>query len=354
MKMKMKINYGVAVVVGIVLLIIFCVISVVSSIMSIDVLPENYIGAMLGSLIGAIITMVLLKGQTDIEEKKGKDIRILEKKIGVFQDFINTLWDVWKDQKIDMEEFRGLTASYYQNLMIYLKDEARLKEIGKALTAMGKKIGKVSYDDSRELRKNIVAIIDTLSADIGLGGKIDTDIMDEHDKIVFPVHFKQEILDKLNKALNDNAPIFNEGKYETIWEGAHNEHIIFELKNHPDVKLAIGIKTGFPYLIMCFMADQNIQQLNDERDPRYRGQYRNRLNKAETISDPTPDDADKEKVPKLDFSDEESMEFFRTKKHNFPDILAKRVLYHLEKWYGDGTGIEGIQEHFDKCLSEKE
>jgi hypothetical protein len=346
-------NYRLAIVVGIVLLIIVCVISVVSGIMSIDVLPENYIGAALGSLIGAIITMVLLKGQTDIEEKKGKDIRILEKKIEVFQGFINTLWEVWKDQKIFMEEFQKLTASYYQNLMIYLKDESRLKKIGDALTAMGKKIGKVSYADSLELRKNIVTIIDTLSDDIGLGGKINTDIMDEHDKIVFPVYFKQEILDKLNKALNDNAPIFNEGKYETIWEGAHNEHIMFELKDHHGVKLAIGIKTEWPDLIMGFMADRNIQQLNDERDTRYHGRYSNRLNKAENISKPTPDDADKEKAPKLDFSDEKSMEFFRKEKRNFPDILAKRVLYHLEKWYGDGTGIEGIREHFDKCFSEK-
>jgi hypothetical protein len=154
---------------------------------------------------------------------------------------------------------------------------------------------------------------------------------------------QKRVMSTITKYLEDAGVLDSERKYET--------NGILELLYSHITNQQLFSEGGF---IMCFMADQNIQQLNDERDTRYRGQYRNRLFKAETISDPIPDDADKEKVSKkLNFSDEESMEFFRTKKRNFPDILAKRVLYHLEKWYGDGTGIEGIQEHFDKCFSEK-
>ena len=88
---KNKINYSSAISAAIVAIIIFCVIAVVFNVMPVDALPVNFIGATLGALIGALITLILLRGQTAIEEEKGKNIRILEKKTEVFQDFIDTV-----------------------------------------------------------------------------------------------------------------------------------------------------------------------------------------------------------------------------------------------------------------------
>jgi hypothetical protein len=86
--------------------------------MPIDALPVNFIGATLGALIGALITLVLLRGQADIEEKKGKDIRILEKKTDGFHGFINAVWKVWEDQVITIEEFQNLTSQYFLAVVV--------------------------------------------------------------------------------------------------------------------------------------------------------------------------------------------------------------------------------------------
>jgi hypothetical protein len=238
--------------------------------------------------------------------------------------------------------------------MIYLNDKKRLKTIGDALTAMGGKIDKNSYKDSLELRENIVAIINTLSADIDLGGEIDTTIMDKHDKIVFPVLFRKMLLTKLNEVLStgDSTSYFKEGKYENIWEGAHHEFITFELKKYHGIKLAIG-EIGAMELKMVFMADRKIQELNEFRHQGYGGRFRNRIGAQVVVSNPIPDDADDTKAPFLDFSKEESMEIFRGEKRNFPTVLAKRVSYHLENW-DNGTGLARTIEFFEKYLGQGE
>jgi len=237
-----KIPYVLATWIVIVAIIVICIIAVVFGVVPLDVLPANFLGATLGALIGALITLVLLKGQAAVVEKKDKDIKILKKKMKVFQNYIDAVWKVWEDQVITIEEFQGLSSKYYQNLMIYLKDETRLKKIGDALTVMGGKIGKKSFADTDGLRDSLVEIINTLSAELGLGGKIDTTIMDEHDKIVFPLVFRNELLRKLNEALNtkDAASEYKEGKYERIWEGKFHEFITFELKRFSGIKLAVG------------------------------------------------------------------------------------------------------------------
>jgi hypothetical protein len=346
------IDYSVAIMTAIVAIIVFCIIAVIFKVVPLDVLPANFIGATLGALIGALITLVLLRGQTDIEEKKGKDIRILETKTKVFQHFIEAVWKVWKNQVITIEDFQDLTSEYYQNLMIYLKDDKRVKAIGAALTAMGGKIGKDSYEDTRKLRENIIIIIDTLSEDLDLGGKIDKEIMEVHDIIVFPVYFRKMLLNKLNEALNthDSASDFKEGKYEFIWEGANHEFITFELRKFAGIKLAIGeIGAQNQKLRMVFMADPKNIQLNNFRHAGYKGNFRKRFGDQPAVSDPIPDDEDKTSAPLLDFSKEDSMNIFRTKKRNFPNVLAKRVLYHLAEWNIDELGIiEFLEKQFGK------
>jgi hypothetical protein len=343
----MKFNYFSAIISAIVAIVMFCVIAVIFNVMPVDSLPVNFIGATLGALIGALITLVLLRGQTDIEEKKGKDIRILEKKTEVFQDFIKAVWQVWEDQIITIEEFKNLTSLYYQNLMIYLKDEARLKAIGDALTAMGGKIDKNSFNDTKVLRGNIVTIINTLSAEIDLGGKIDTTIMDKHDEIVFPILFRKMLLNKLNEALSTNniASNFKEGRYEFIWEGAHHEFITFELKNFAGIKLTIG-EIGAQKLNMVFMADKKIVQLDNFRHQGYGGRFRQRFGPQLSVSTPIPDDEDKTPTPPLDFTKEDSMKVFRGEKRNFSNILARRILYHLGEWKVEEFGIIEFLENY--------
>jgi hypothetical protein len=305
--------------------------------MPLNGLPANFLGATLGALIGALITFVLLKGQTAVVEKKDKDIKILERKIAVFQKYIEAVWDVWEDQEITLEKFQKLTSQYYQNLMIYLKDEKRRIDIGDALTAMGGKIGKKSFADTNELRKRLVEIINTLSAELDLGGEIKTAIMEEHDKIVFPLVFKNELLSKLNDVLhtNESASNFKGGRYEFIWENRNYEFITFELTKFAGIKLAIGYigEPQVPELKVIFMADQKFTQLNDFRNTMHRNTQRNRFGPELSLSKLIPDDEDKASLQKvIDFSKEDSMKYVREEKRNFPDILAKCVQRYLEQW----------------------
>jgi hypothetical protein len=346
-----KISYFSAIIAAIAAIIIFCAVAVISGVMPVDSLPSNYIGAALGSLIGALITLVLLRGQTDIEEKKGKDIRILEKKTEFFQNYINTVWQVWEDQKITVDEFQKLTSQYYQNIMIYLHDKTRRETIGKELTAMGKLIDKNTYTDSQELRKSIVSVIDTLSDDIGLGGKIDADIMKEHDKILFPILFRKELLAELNKVLKTKK--FKEGKYEIIKENSGDrEYITFEMEQFPNVFLAIWIGGGVKKTEMVFMASYELDaEFRRMREHSGGFRYRFGLNGHPVdLSVPIPDDEDNTKTPRLDLTDEESIQVFRETKRDFPNTLAKRVLYHLGEWKEENMGID---EFFEKKLMEK-
>jgi hypothetical protein len=334
-----KIGFVPAIIAAIAAIVVFCVVAVISGVMPVVEFPANYIGAALSSLIGALITLILLRGQTDIEEKKGKDIRILEKKTEVFQNYINMVWKVWENQKITLDEFEDLITQYYQNIMIYLSNKDRLKTIGEELTMMGKNIDKNTYDDTQKLRGNIIEIINILSLEIGLGGQINSVIMDDHDKILFPIRFRKKLLDELNKTLKIND--FKEGKYEIIKDGYDREFITFEMEKFSDVSLAIFVGGGVKNTEMAFIASSNL----DAEFRRRRGytssfRYRFGLNGHRVnLSVPIPGDEDNTITPPMDFTNEESIQVFREKKSDFPSTLAKRVLYHLKEWKEENLGI---------------
>jgi len=359
----MKINYFSAILAAIAAIIIFCVIAVVFNVMPVDALPTNFIGATLGALIGALITLVLLRGQTDIEEKKGKDIKILEKKTEVFQDFIKDVWKVWEDQKITIEEFKDLTSKYYQNLMIYIKADSksdekeanRLDKIGNCLSKMGECIDKPG--ETKILRDQIVEIINELSSELELGGKVNTKIMDVHDEIVFPLIFKNSILDSLNKELPVGT-ILEKGKYTNFKEGPYNlEHICFDFINYPNWKIIIGDFTGKNKLDFLLVDDKKYNQI--DKSLRSNGIYCQRiiLNNAENkdvnllhrIDDPNNfEENDKENAPPLNFSDKESMVKY-SKKRGFANTLAKRAAYWFAKARIKDLNID-IIEFFEKYV----
>lgn len=62
------------------------------------------LSALAGAVVAAIITLFLLQGQMASEEKKEKKSKIFEEKLSIYQDFMQELCEVVKDQKIDAEE----------------------------------------------------------------------------------------------------------------------------------------------------------------------------------------------------------------------------------------------------------
>lgn len=55
--------------------------------------------AIIGVIITAVITMMLLVGQTDNEEKREKKSKVFEEKLRIYQEYLTTLYKVIKDGK---------------------------------------------------------------------------------------------------------------------------------------------------------------------------------------------------------------------------------------------------------------
>ena len=64
----------------------------------------QFFSAISGALIAAIITLFLLKGQTEVEADRQKDSKVFEEKLQIYKDFLKKLCDVVKDQEITPDE----------------------------------------------------------------------------------------------------------------------------------------------------------------------------------------------------------------------------------------------------------
>jgi hypothetical protein len=151
---------------------VFLLIATTTKIFSIDDLPVNFIAVFLEAIVTAIITVLLLSGQSAAEEIKERNVKVFEKKSEMFQNYIDTIWKIWEDKTVSTEEYNELVSVYYKTLMIYLKKES-LKSIGESLVTIGGFINKKSEGDCLVLRNCIFNIINTLSEELSLGGEID-------------------------------------------------------------------------------------------------------------------------------------------------------------------------------------
>ena len=232
----------------------FCAVATTSRIFHVENLPADFLAAFLGAVITAVITVVLLAGQSSAEEIKERNVKVFEKKTEVFQDYINMIWDIWADQKVTAEEFEKLTSGYYRTLMIFLDDKNKFEDklptkvIAQCITDIGKYIDEPCFGTKRdELRNNIITIINVLSGQIGLGGRIDKDIIENHDKQMFPKMFRKMLLDAFNAGFRENYPdIFKEGAWQTWmlqWQKKSytQDTMVFNFQKYPDCGIRIGI-----------------------------------------------------------------------------------------------------------------
>ena len=74
-----------------------CLIAVILRLFTQTDLWFQIFAAVIGVIITAIITQVLLRGQTENDAKKEKDTKIFEEKLRIYQDFLHCLCEVIKD-----------------------------------------------------------------------------------------------------------------------------------------------------------------------------------------------------------------------------------------------------------------
>jgi hypothetical protein len=333
-------------------------------------MPSTFIGAALGAAITGAITLVLLSGQTEAEEVKERNVEIFSTKSKIFKEYIETLWQVWDDQRISMVDFKKLTSMYYQSLMIYLdgkkkdkKGETRLDRIGVNLSEMGLLIGKEEFKHSQTLRKCIVSIIDELSEELGIGGKINTKIMDKHDRISFPVLFKKELLDEFNKILVPNNDILK-GRWEEWSEGKTLVHtcMAFYFKKYSEisVKYCPQGEDGF----FWFLVVPNCPKHEKFKEFRDKGILSQRILPCDNYNwdnifryNKNTEDDENIYIPAFNFSkkvDENADEFEKIRKGNYRDfnrILANRAKYlFTETKINSGSVERSIPEFLEWML----
>jgi uncharacterized membrane protein len=125
-----------------VLLVLFCIAAVITRAIDFFDMPASFLGAALGAVITAVVTQLLLKGQAKTAEETERNVRVFELKKDVFTEYINKVWQIWSDQRIDDNEFEELCSSYYKDVSMYLKDQETRKEFVDCLIGIGECLGK--------------------------------------------------------------------------------------------------------------------------------------------------------------------------------------------------------------------
>ena len=103
----MKLTQRKAILVVAILIVIACFFAVYLRLFTGKELWYEMFAAVLGVIITAVITMILLKGQSDDDVERERAAKIFEEKLRIYQDYLHTLCDVIKDHSLsDGEKIR--------------------------------------------------------------------------------------------------------------------------------------------------------------------------------------------------------------------------------------------------------
>jgi uncharacterized membrane protein len=174
----------VIIVVSVVCILVFFVFAAVTEAIRLPEIPSSFLGAAAGAVITAVVTLLLLQGQTRAEELKERNVAVFKDKSRVFKKFITKLWSAWNDHEISGKEYLNITSSFYKELMLYLNEKSQ-QTIGNALKEISDCVGVVAdpgSDTDKKLREFIVKVMNTLINELSLGGFIHPELFEELDK----------------------------------------------------------------------------------------------------------------------------------------------------------------------------
>ncbi|MCQ2607548.1 MAG: hypothetical protein MJ197_02525 [Bacteroidales bacterium] len=95
-------------------------------------IASQLFAAIAGAIIAAIITMLLLQGQTATEEVKERNTKVFEEKLSVYKSFLEKLCDSLEDGEITTEEAIHLQFSISHLAMIHTSSE-HIKQISECV-----------------------------------------------------------------------------------------------------------------------------------------------------------------------------------------------------------------------------
>ena len=82
------------------LAVLFVLSPTVFKVFEIEIFPAQFVGALIGVFITIVVTALLLRGQTEGEEKREKSVKVFEKKQEVYHNFIDKLQEIIQDGEI--------------------------------------------------------------------------------------------------------------------------------------------------------------------------------------------------------------------------------------------------------------
>jgi uncharacterized membrane protein len=238
------------------LLVLFCIVAVNTKAIDFFDMPASFLGAALGAVITAVVTLFLLRGQEKAAEEKERNVKIFQLKKKAFTRYINKVWQIWADQRIDDIEFEDLCSSFYKDIAMFLKKPEKSafhkvtamipkksekpdklkkppepgndksKAFIDCLIEIGNCLGEETKNSYNSIKKNVFNIVNILVEDLELGGKIDEDQHTRLMNTLLPGFFKKAIEKEIFNVLHGKSRSFLHGKYEPFYYD-NNEYLCF-------------------------------------------------------------------------------------------------------------------------------
>lgn len=127
--MKLKIKKSiVGVIAGVVLAM---AIPVVFYLFTLENLWYEAYAAIIGVILTAIVTVLLLDGQSRSEEEKDKNIEVYKMRLGTYSEFNQKMWEILNDDEICPKEVLELQSFVFKEVILHLSAEeiAKLTEV---------------------------------------------------------------------------------------------------------------------------------------------------------------------------------------------------------------------------------
>lgn len=140
--------------------------AIVFQILGSDILPSRFYGSLIGVVLTAIITLLLLSGQTKSQERREKNMKVFEKKLLYYEDFMRHLRDILEDNKITKAEIKDLVfqMSY---ISMHVNDSKHADDVILELDALSQVFNKAENEfNFRDFVEHIFKIANILRVDL--------------------------------------------------------------------------------------------------------------------------------------------------------------------------------------------
>ena len=175
------------------------IVLIFSNILSNSDFPLHVVGTLIGMVLSAFITVLLLKGQTAVEEENDIGRRVFEKKQDVYFDFIETLEKITQDGKLNIPGLPG-----------YVKPQSE-NDINDELQHLIYQLGKVQMTASLDTSKSVTAKIGKMLSILNNNRENKGTLYSEFAENLFSI-----VADLRRDLFNTNADLKNPDAFDAI------------------------------------------------------------------------------------------------------------------------------------------